>query len=237
MPAEMQRVVTARRELLVDGDEVLDVRNLGRDDDAVAPQADLFGPLAAEQRRLDDRFALHGGSRNRVGRGGVLVHQPGQQLFVERAPVDADAYRLAMAESNLDERGELRVALGLEADIARIDPVFGKGFGAGGMVSEELVPDVVEIADQRHSDAALGEPVADVGHRGGALVAVDGDAHQLGAGAPELGHLLDGGLDVGGVGVGHRLHDNGRAAADGHAANVHTHGLLARKNAHLLPVT
>jgi hypothetical protein len=83
----------------------------------------------------------------------------------------------------------------------------------------------------------LARASADVGHRGGALVAVDGDAHQLGAGAPELGHLLDGGLDVGGVGVGHRLHDNGRAAADGHAANVHTHGLLARKNAHLLPVT
>ena len=30
----------------------------------------------------------------------------------------------------------------------------------------------------------------------------------------------EGPLDVGGVGIGHRLHDNGRAAADGDAADI-----------------
>ena len=30
----------------------------------------------------------------------------------------------------------------------------------------------------------------------------------------------DGALDVGGVGVGHRLHDDGRAAADDHGADA-----------------
>ena len=50
------------------------------------------------------------------------------------------------------------------------------------------------------------EPVADLRHGGGGLVAIDGDAHHLRAGAGERGDLAGGRLDVGGVGVGHRLH-------------------------------
>ena len=51
------------------------------------------------------------------------------------------------------------------------------------MVGQQLVAVVVEVADQRHVDAHRGEPLADVRHGGGGLVAVDGDAHELGAGA------------------------------------------------------
>jgi hypothetical protein len=39
---------------------------------------------------------------------------------------------------------------------------------------------------------------------------IDGDAHQLRAGARELGDLLDRGLDVRGVRVGHGLDDDRR---------------------------
>ena len=53
-------------------------------------------------------------------------------------------------------------------------------------------------------------------HGGGRLVAVDGDAHHLRAGAGERGDLRDGRRDVGRVGVGHRLDDDRRAAADRH---------------------
>ena len=63
--------------------------------------------------------------------------------------------------------------------------------------------------------------VLDVRHRCRGLVAVDRDAHELGAGARQCGHLARGAFDVGGVGVGHRLHDDRRAAADDHAADVH----------------
>jgi hypothetical protein len=98
------------------------------------------------------------------------------------------------------------------------------------------VADIVEIADQRHRDASSRELVADVRHRRGALVAVDRDAHEFGPSPPELADLPDGRLDVGRVGVGHRLDDDGRAAADGHTADVDANGLLAR-NAHDLPVT
>ena len=51
-------------------------------------------------------------------------------------------------------------------------------------------------------------------HRGGRFGGVDGDAHHLGAGARQLLDLDRGGDRVRGIGVGHRLHDDRRAAAD-----------------------
>ncbi len=60
---------------------------------------------------------------------------------------------------------------------------------------------------------------ADVRNGGGGLVAVDGDAHDFGAGARQRRDLRDGAVDIGGVGVGHRLHDDRRAAADGDVAD------------------
>ena len=52
-------------------------------------------------------------------------------------------------------------------------------------------------------------PLDDVGNGLGGVVVVDGDADHLRAGAGEGGDLLDGAFDVGGVGVGHGLHDDG----------------------------
>ena len=88
------------------------------------------------------------------------------------------------------------------------------------MVGEQLVADIVEVADQRDVEAEPLQPLADARHGGGGLVAVDGDAHDLGAGPVQRGDLGDGLVDVGRVGVGHRLHDDRRAAADQHAADI-----------------
>ena len=112
-----------------------------------------------------------------------------QQLLVERAPVGADAHRLAVADRGLDDLAELPVALVLEADVAGVDAVLVERLGAGWMVGEQLVADIVEVADQRHVDAPRREPVADVRDGGGGLVAIDGDAHELGARARERGDL------------------------------------------------
>ena len=64
-------------------------------------------------------------------------------------------------------------------------------------------------------------------HGRGSLVAVDGDAHDLRARTGEIGDLPHGGLDIGRVGVGHRLHDDRRVAADQYAADVDRHGTAA----------
>ena len=127
---------------------------------------------------------------------------------------------------DLDDVGELRVALVLEADIAGIDAVFVERLGAGRIIGQQLVADVMEVADQRRGDAALAQAVADVRHGGGGFLAVDGDAHQFRAGARQRRDLRDRALDIGGVGVGHRLHHDRRAAADGDIADHDLGGVM-----------
>ena len=69
--------------------------------------------------------------------------------------------------------------------------------------------------------------VADMRHRGGGLVAVDGDPHHFRTGAGQRRHLGHRAVDIGGVGVGHRLHDDRRAAADGDIADHDLGGFVA----------
>jgi len=154
-----------------------------------------------------------------AGRQRVFVHQLGQQFLIERTPVGADPDRLIILVGDLDDVAELAVALVLEADIAGIDAVFVERLGAGRVVGQELVADVMEIADQGRGDALLAQAVADVRHGGGGFLAVDRDAHHFRAGARQRGDLGDGAFDIGGVGIGHRLHDDRRAAADGDIAD------------------
>jgi hypothetical protein len=101
----------------------------------------------------------------------------------------------------------------------------------GLMIGEQCMADVVKIADQRHVDAHLAEPLFDLRHCHRRLVAVDGDTHELGARACELGDLARGCFGIGGVGVRHRLHDDRRAAADHDRAHSHRHRMLARRGA------
>ena len=145
---------------------------------------------------------------------GVLIHQRRQQLLVERAPVGSDTHRLAVADGGFDDPGELQIAFVLETDVAGIDSVFVERFRAGGMVGEQLVADIVKIADQRYADAHRAQPVADRRHGGGRLVAIDCQAHEFRARPGERGDLPRRRLDVGGVGIGHRLDNDRRAAAD-----------------------
>ncbi len=91
---------------------------------------------------------------------------------------------LSVFDRHLDDGGELLVLLVLEADIAGIDAVLVERLGAARMIGQQLVADVMEVADERHAHAQLREPLLDVRHGGRRLVAVDGDAHELGAGAP-----------------------------------------------------
>ena len=79
----------------------------------------------------------------------------GEQFLVQRTPIGADAHRLAVTDRGLDDGAELAVLLFLETDIARIDAVFVERLGAGRMVGQKLVADVVEVADDRHVDFIL----------------------------------------------------------------------------------
>ena len=91
---------------------------------------------------------------------------------------------------------------------------------------------VVEVADDGHADAALVEAFDDVRNGCRGVVVVDRDADQLGAGERERRNLLDGALDVGRVGVGHRLDDDGNFPADANVADVDGWGFPALNLCH-----
>ena len=84
----------------------------------------------------------------------------------------------------------------------------------------------MEVADQGRGDAELAQAVADVRHGGSGLIAIDGDAHHFGSGARQRRDLRDRAFDIGGVGVGHRLHDDRRTPADGNVADHDLGGFM-----------
>ena len=125
-----------------------------------------------------------------------------------------------MLDRDLDHGAEVVVVLAADGAVAGVDAVLGEGFGAVGIFGEELVAVVVEVADDGRVPPLGLDAIDDVGDGFGGVVVVDGDADELRAGAGEGGDLLDGAFDVGGVGVGHRLHDDGSFGADTDAAYV-----------------
>ena len=139
---------------------------------------------------------------------GVRVHHGGEQGLVERAPVDADADGLLVLYGDFDHGAEVVVVLAADGAVAGVDAVLGEGFGAIRIFCKELVAVVVEVSDDGRAPAFSGELLDDVGHGLGGVIIVDRDSNELGAGARKGGDLLNGRLDVRGVGVGHRLHDD-----------------------------
>ena len=103
--------------------------------------------------------------------------------------------------------------------IAGIDAVLGQRPRALGILLQQDVPVVVEVADDGHGNTEAVEAVHDVRHGRGSSVVVDGDAHQFGTGAGQSRTLPDGAVNVGGVGVGHGLHHNWCIAADADPTN------------------
>ena len=176
----MDRVIGTAGEFLIDRNQILHGGNLCRQDHLVLGHAEFLGARGRQQRRLHHGLACHGAGIARIGGSRILVHQLGEQLLVERAPVGADPHRLVVLVGDLDDVGKLRVALVLETDIAGIDAVLVERLGTGGIFRQQLVADVMEIADQRRIDAALAQAVADMRNGGGGFLAVDRDAHHFG---------------------------------------------------------
>ena len=58
------------------------------------------------------------------------------------------------------------------------------------------------------------EAFADMRHGSGRFAGVDRDAHHLRASARQRMHLHNRALDIGGIGIGHRLHQDGRIATE-----------------------
>ena len=210
----MQRMVGTARELAVDDDEILHIRHLARQHDAIGGKTQFLRLARTVERGGDERIAHHRISVARRRGLRIDIHHAREQRGIEAAPVDADPHRLVVANGVFDHHGELRIALAALADVAGIDPVFGECAGAFRKFGQQLVAVEMKIANQRNGASLLVERGADRRHGGGSLRRVDGDAHDLRARLGECAHLRHGGGNVYGIGVGHRLHDDRRTAAD-----------------------
>ena len=217
MPASVsprcERIVAARGELGVDVDEVADAADLGGKNDLVVAEAVALGGCGRVERAVDHGFDHHVAGGQRIGALAVLVHHAGEQRLIERAPVHADANRFLVLDGALDHGAEIVVVFAADRDVAGIDAVLGQRARRGGILLEQEVAVVVEVADDGHAQAALFEAFDDGWNGGRGVFVVDRDAHDLGAGERERRNLLDGGPDVRRVGVGHRLHDDGNFPA------------------------
>ena len=172
-------------------------------------------------------LAHDGTGIKRGGAFGIEIHQVGQQFLIERSPIGTDAHGLVVMNGHFDNGGELPVALFTKADITRIDPVFGKGFGASGMGCEQTMANIMEITDQRNRHIMLEQTLFDMRDGSGGLLAVNGNAHQFRSGTGQRHHLFDGRVNIGRIGIGHGLHDNRRAPAHTNALDINRHALMA----------
>ena len=193
----------------------------------VAREAKLFGAQRRLYPRFNDRLMHHRARIQRLGKRRIAVHHRRQQGLVERTPIDADADGPVEAQGRLDHQREIAVLLLLEADIAGIDPIFRQCLGASRMIGKQCVAIIVEVADERRRDAHLVEPVANMGNRSCRLVAVDGDAHKFRTRLRQGRRLPRCRLDIGRIGVGHRLDDDRRTTAHDDLTDLDGHRMAA----------
>ncbi|MPM27666.1 hypothetical protein SDC9_74179 [bioreactor metagenome] len=194
----MQRVVARLGEQLIGPDHHHGVMVLDRDSEVT--EADVLEQPGLLHRRRDEGLG---------GRGPVLLHDP----LVERAGVDTDPQRHLRIGGGLGDLGDLVVEL---LDVARVHP----DRGTPGLDRLEHVARLeVDVGDDRDL-GLLGDDVQYVG----VVLARNGDPDDVAAGGGQLGDLLEGPIDVGGLRGGHGLHRDGSVATDLHRA----HPQLAR---------
>ena len=231
----MQGIRATCGEIAIHRDQVLHPAHLGADDDHIGAEPQLFGALGAIQSRHHDGFAHHVDGSQGCCPFGIFIHHTREQILIQAAPVHADAHRLAIAHGGLDHFGELRIALAAAPDVAWVDAQLAERLGAGGVGLQQLVSIEMEIADERRVDAHGIQTLANMRHGGGRLVVVHRDAHQFRPRASQRFDLHDGALDIGGIGVRHRLHDDRRVAADGDGTHFDGQGMPSRCHRPIIP--
>ena len=205
--AEVQRVRDLLAQQAVRGDRVGHVRRLDRDLEV--------GELEA-LHQLDE---LHAGGHQRLD--GVLALEL-VQVLGQRAGVDADPHRRAGRARLVGDLGDL---LG-PADVARVQADAVRT-GVDRLQRQRVVEvDVGDHGDRRLLDDRL--------ERLDVLLARDGDPHEVGAGVRDGADLRHRGGEVRRLRLRHRLHGDGRAAADLDAADGHMslggHALQSRRS-------
>ena len=215
----MQRIVAALGKTTVALHQIGHDGNLRAHDDLVVTEPHFFGECRRTQGALEHGVHVHVLRGARLGRLRVGVHHVGEQVLIKRPPVHPDAHRLVMIDRRLHDRREIRVAM-LRADIARVDPVLVERGRALRVLREQEVPVVVEVADKWDIQPAIFQSLPDLGDGLCRFVVVDSDPHFLRTSLEQCGDLIRRAGGIRRIGVGHRLHHDGRGGADRDTAHL-----------------
>ena len=197
--AQVQRVVALLGQQLVGPHHDHRVVVLDRDLDVA--EVVLLEQRALPQRRLDQRL-----------RGGLAVL--GQQPLVQRAGVHPDPDRRCRRPS---------AARAISPTLSS-NALMLPGFTRTAAQPASIAANTYLGWKWMSAITGIWDFLAIDGQRLGVVVGRHGDPDDLAAGRGQLGDLLQGGVDVGGHGGGHRLHRDRGVAADADAADVRAAG-------------
>ena len=192
------------REQAVGGDHHARVARFHRDHDLIEAEPAAFAQIL--HRR--DHHSLRG------------VAPPVEDALRERPVVHADADRRAVGAAQLHERRELSAVV---AVVARVDAHLVRVLRRHG----RRLRQEVDVGHERRVAPQLAHAAGDVSQVLRFARSLRREAHDAGARAGDAHDLRRAGLRVVGVGVGHRLHGHGPAAADHDAADPHLRGRTA----------
>ena len=224
----MQRLFGLSGEIAVNGNEVARPRGLARNNDLVLLKPGFDGQFGGLQRGehhaiVDNLFGFLAEILVRV-----LLHLAHHQLLIQRAAIHADSNGLAVVARDLADGGELFISPLPRPHIAGVDPVFIQRFRAFRRLGQKYVPVVMKVADDGSVAPGIAHPFFDLRNRRCRFRHVHCPTHNLRPGFGQLQSLLQRRPDVGGVRVGHGLHDDGRASADAHVSDLHAVSFAAR---------
>ena len=222
----MQRLISFAREVAIDFHQSVRPRNFAGNNNLVFAQSGFEREFRRLKRRkhhalVDDFFG--GFAQVAVG---IFLHLAHDQLLIQRAAIHADAHRLVVIARHFADGCELLVAALAMAYVAGVDAVFVERGGAIGKFRQQHVAVVMEVADDGHVAARIEQALLDFRDSRCRFRNVHGDADKFRACLREFKALLRGRGDVGCVGVGHGLNDDGRASAHLNLADLHAHGFV-----------
>ena len=121
-------------------------------------------------------------------------------------------------DGDFDHGAEIVVVLAADADVAGIDAVFRQRAGALGILLEQNMAVVMEVADDGHAHAELVE-LSTMWGTAAAASSVLTVTRTSSEPARASAAPVDGAGNIGRVGVGHGLHHDRRIRADTHIAD------------------
>src|SRR6202022_3636478 len=151
--AEVQRLIASGCESAIHVDQVLHPADFRAQDDLVGAQAAFLRQLSGVKRT--DYHGFHGYFAGifRLVETRIFVHHARKQSLVERSPIHADTHRFLILDRDFDHGAEIPIILATDPYVAGIDTVFGEIARALGILSEQLVTVIVEVADDGHAHA------------------------------------------------------------------------------------